>query len=98
MEPSGRNRWQPTATVSHRMVRVDHLLAKEGVTFLAPQRETSPANPKVRRTRLVTLLPRERKRRRSVGYAVTGVGVGRMEPPAVPVGGSVPPMSSRNGG
>ncbi len=33
------NRSQPTATVSERMVKVDHLLAKEGVAFLAPQRE-----------------------------------------------------------
>jgi hypothetical protein len=46
------NRWQPTATVSQRMVKVDPLLAKEGVAFLAPQKKSSPANPKARRTRL----------------------------------------------
>jgi len=33
------NRWQPTATVPERMVKVDPLLAKEGVTFPAPHRE-----------------------------------------------------------
>ena len=49
-EPIG-NRWQPTATVPARMVKVDLPLAKEGVILLAPQRETSPANPKARRTR-----------------------------------------------
>src|SRR5205823_11415606 len=31
-------------------------------------------------------------------YAVTGIGAGGTESPVVPVGGSVPPMSSRNGG
>ena len=39
------NRWQPTATVSQRMVKVDHLLAKEGVTSLAPQREVESRVP-----------------------------------------------------
>jgi hypothetical protein len=39
---------------AHGKGRVDatSLFAKEGVTFLAPQRESSPGNPKARRTRL----------------------------------------------
>src|SRR6266852_396685 len=44
-----RNRWQPTATVPERMVKVDHLLAKEGVASLAPQGEVEPPNPRARR-------------------------------------------------
>jgi hypothetical protein len=40
MEPRGCNRWQ----------RYDLPLAKEGVTFLAPQKEASPANPKAHMT------------------------------------------------
>ena len=39
------NRWQPTATVPERMVKVDHLPAKEGVTFLAPQSEVESREP-----------------------------------------------------
>ncbi len=43
--PIGK-RWQPTATVRERMVKVDHLRAKEAVALLAPQEEPSPANPR----------------------------------------------------
>jgi len=35
-----RNQWQPTATVPERMVKVDHLLPKEGVAYLAPQKKS----------------------------------------------------------
>jgi len=61
MEPSGRNQWQPVARgpthgkehVCHRLPAVadDPLLVREGVYFLASQRESSPANPRAHRTR-----------------------------------------------
>jgi protein-S-isoprenylcysteine O-methyltransferase Ste14 len=41
MEPRGCNRWQ----------RYDLPLVKEGATFLAPQKEASPANPKAHMTK-----------------------------------------------
>jgi hypothetical protein len=45
------SRWQPMATVSERMVKVDHLLVREGVDFLASQRDRVPRTRGARRTR-----------------------------------------------
>jgi len=68
-----RNRWQPTATVSQRMVKVDHLLAKEGVASVAPQKRTRIASPEdstvtvhlcVRWSGASVAAPRGRRRRR----------------------------------
>jgi hypothetical protein len=51
-----RNRWQPTATVSQRMVKVDHLLAKRGGHLCGSADEIVSCEPEAaRRDRRVTI-------------------------------------------